>query len=95
MKILRRSGSSSEMTPLYECSIVISPVDLITHVAILDQDRKKSLVFRVVDALLTKESQRQAAATGFTAEEGQFDLEKESNKQNTNIFEDATDCTVW
>ena len=95
MRILRRSGSSSEMTSLYERPIVISPVDLITHVARLDQDRKKSLVFRLVDALLNKEIQRQPEATGITAEEGQVDLEKESNKQNTNIFEDATDCTVW
>ena len=96
MRILRRPGSSSEMTSLYECPIiVISPVDLITHVARLDQDRKQSLVFRLVDALLNKESQRQPEATGIVAEEGQVDLEKESNKQNTNIFEDATDCTVW
>ena len=77
------------------CTNVISPVDLITHVARLDQDRKKSLVFRLVDALLKKESQRQPEATSVVAEEGQVDLEKESNKQNTNIFEDATDCTVW
>ena len=73
------------------CTNVISPVDLITHVARLDQDRKKSLVFRLVDALLNKESQRQPEATGIVAEDGQVDLEKESN----NIFEDATDCTVW
>ena len=66
-----------------------------TQVARLDQDRKKSLVFRLVDALLNKENQRQPEATSITAEEGQVDLEKESNKQNTNIFEDATDCTVW
>ena len=79
------------MTSLYERSIVISPVDLITHVAKLDQDRKQSLVFRLVDALLNKESQRQPEATGIVAEDGQVDLEKESN----NIFEDATDCTVW
>ncbi|CAH3042573.1 unnamed protein product [Porites lobata] len=65
--------------------------DLITHVARLDQDRKKSLVFRLVDALLNKESQRQPEATGIVAKDGQVDLEKESN----NIFEDATDCTVW
>ena len=96
MRILRRPGSSSEMTSLYECPIiVISPVDLITHVARLDQDRKQSLVFRLVDALLNKESQRQPEATSITAEEGKVDLENESNKQNTNIFEDATDCTVW
>ena len=66
-----------------------------TQVARLDQDRKKSLVFRLVDALLNKESQRQPEAASITAEEGQVDLEEESNKQNTNIFEDATDCTVW
>ena len=95
MRILRRSGSSSEMTSLYERPIVVSPLDLITHVARLDHDRKKSLVFRLVDALLNKESQRQPEATGITAEEGQVDLEEESNKQNTNIFEDATNCTVW
>ena len=77
------------------CTNVISPVDLITHVARLDQDRKKSLVFRLVDALLNKESQRQPEAAGITAEEGQVDLEEGSNKQNTNIFEDATDCAVW
>ena len=95
MRILKHSGSSSEMTPLYECSIVISSVDPITQVARLDQDRKKSLVLRLVDALLNKESQRQPETTGVTAEEGQVDLEKESNKQNTNIFDNATDCTVW
>ena len=33
--------------------------------------------------------------TGLTAEQGQVDLEMESNKQNKNIFEDATDCTEW
>ena len=66
-----------------------------TQVAGLDQDRKKSLVFRLVDALLNKESQRQPEATAITAEEGQVDIKKESNKQNTDIFEDATDCTVW
>ena len=70
MRILRRPGSSSEMTPLYECPIVISPVDLITHVARLDQDHKVSLVLRLVDALLNKESQRQREAIGVTAEEG-------------------------
>ena len=95
MKILRRSGSLSEMTSLYECPVVISPVDLITHVARLDQDRKKSLVFRLVDALLNKESQRQPEATDIMAEEGQVDLKEEKNKQNTNIFEDATNCTEW
>ena len=47
-----------------------------TQVARLDQDRKKSLVFRLVDALLNKESQRQPEATSITAEEGQVDLEK-------------------
>ena len=77
------------------CTNVISPVDLITHVARLDQDCKKSLVFRLVDALLNKESQRQPEVTGLTAEEGQVDLEMESNKQNKNIFEDATGCTEW
>ena len=66
-----------------------------TQVARLDQDRKKSLVFRLVDALLNKESQRQPEATSITAEEGKVNLENGSNKQNTNIFEDATDCTVW
>ena len=95
MRILRRSGSSSEMTSLYERPIVISPVDPITQVARLDQDRKKSLVFRLVDALLNKERQRQQEATVIMAEAGQLDLEEESNKQNTNIFEDATNCTVW
>ena len=71
MRILRRPGSSSEMTPLYECPIiVISPVDLINHVARLDQDHKVSLVLRLVDALFYKESQRQPEATGVTAEEG-------------------------
>ena len=71
MRILRRSGSSSEMTPLYECPIIaISPVDLITQVARLDQDHKVSLVFLLVDALLNKESQRQPEAIGVTAEEG-------------------------
>ena len=69
------------MTSLYERPIVISPVDLITHVARLDQDRKQSLVFRLVDALLNKESQRQPEATSITAEEGEVDLENESNKQ--------------
>ena len=97
MRILRRPGSSSEMTSLYECPImVISFVDLITRVARLDQDCKKSLVFRfMIDALVYKESQRQPEATGVTAEEGQVDLEEESNKKNTNIFEDAIDSTVW
>ena len=70
MRIFRRPGSSSEMTSSYECPIVISPVDLITRVARLDQDHKVSLVFRLVDALLNKESQRQPEATGVTAEEG-------------------------
>ena len=70
MRILRRSGSSRKMMSLYECPIVISPVDLITRVARLDQDHKVSLVFRLVDALLNKESQRQPEATGVTAEEG-------------------------
>ena len=71
MRILRRPGSSSEMTRLHECPIiVISPVDLITHVARLDQDHKVSLVLRLVDALLNKESQRQPEATVVTAEEG-------------------------
>ncbi|CAH3186187.1 unnamed protein product, partial [Porites evermanni] len=44
--------------------------DLITHVARLDQDHKVSLVLRLVDALLNKESQRQREAIGVTAEEG-------------------------
>ena len=71
MRILRRPGSSSEMMSLYDCPIiVISPVDLITHVARLDQDHKVSLVFLLVDALLNKESQRQPEAIGVTAEEG-------------------------
>ena len=69
MRILRRPGSSSEMTSLYECPIVISPVDLITHVARLDKDHKVSLVFRLVGVLLNKESQRQPEATGVTAQE--------------------------
>ena len=62
----------------------------------LDQDCKKSLVFRfVIDTLVYKESQRQPETTGATAEEAQVDLKEESNKKNTNIFEDSTDCTVW
>ncbi|KAM7434170.1 Major facilitator superfamily domain-containing protein 12 [Porites harrisoni] len=70
--------------------------DLITRVARLDQDCKKSLVFRfVIDTLVYKESQRQPETTGATAEEAQVDLKEESNKKNTNIFEDSTDCTVW
>ena len=56
---------------------------MITQVARLDQDRKKSLVFRLVDALLNKESQSQPEGPGVTAEEGQVDLEDKSNKQNT------------
>ena len=49
----------------------------------------------MIDTLVYKESQRQPEATGVTAEEGQVDLQEESNKKNTNIFEDATDSTVW
>ena len=62
----------------------------------LDQDCKKSLVFRfMIDTLVYKESQRQSETAGATAEEAQVDLKEESNKKNTNIFEDSTDCTVW